>query len=306
MLNIIPGCLANDAEITLKNDEQNFTFKSFPNLGVFKATPPVMEFLADVFIKPAILTIGFEKTVSDSEQFILHGSYGSDYQKTVWKLMTNYTEGEKAQGVTSTKINGFSFYSHFNSSFSCRAYAFYRRLLSMDTIDISVVLLSEFVDEKKEEKIKQLTDNVEASYVRGGKGMLNCVRTGRRLICLDFSVVESTPFSFKVNKFKLHSVGFVVDRFKRITKRNPASGIVKIRKVHRNTENEYLRKLNVLGMEEQINVGEAFGNIKFGFLILKSIRHWVLLYNFFTIFIAQHCNIRQMELARCPQQGIYR
>ena len=88
----------------------------------------------------------------------------------------------------------------------------------MDAIDIAVVILSEFVDEREEEDIKQLKDHLEQDFVEGAKGMMKRVRTNHRLqICLDFSGVESAPLPFKIDEPELHKGGFLIDRFKRIS-----------------------------------------------------------------------------------------
>ncbi len=239
-----------------------------PILGDSSQLPRVVEFLPDglKFLKPADATIRYETTVSNSELCVLHGSYSRDYQRTVWELVTNDIEENNAEGIVNMKINSFCFFcyivakrgklaqilSHLNHSFTCRAYALYRRLPSMDTIDISVVLLSEFVDEK-EEDIKQLKDHFEEGYLKGEKGMLKRVHTDRRFeMSLDFPGVEKTLFVFKVDQAELDSVGFVIDRFKGIPVKSPANGIVKICEVHRSGESELLWKLSIHEMKEEI------------------------------------------------------
>jgi hypothetical protein len=153
----------------------------------------------------------------------------------------------------------------------------------LDTIDISVVILSEFVDENEDEDIKQLKDHLEAGYVKGEKGLLKRVHTDRRLeMSLHFPGVENTPFSFIVDQPQLDSVGFVIDHFQEIAVKSPASGKVKISEVHRRNENESLWGMSNCEMEEQIIVEEAEGNLKFTGLVLKSIRHCVSL--FFTYY----------------------
>ncbi|CAB4014829.1 Hypothetical predicted protein, partial [Paramuricea clavata] len=270
-LSVGAGCLDKDIEITLIKDDQNFAFKSLHDLGLVDAAPRVVEFLPDglKFSKPADLTIRFENPISDSELFILHGSYNRDYQRTVWELVTNDIEDNKAEGVVNMKINGFCFYSyvvarrwkiarilsHLNNSFSCRAYALYRRLPSLDTIDISVVFVSKFVDDDREEDIKQLRDHFKDGYVVGDKGKLKRVHTDRRLeMSLQFPEVPSTPISFKVDKAELDDDGFVVDLFKRVAVNRPASGMVKISEVHRSVENKLLWLLDVREViQEQID-----------------------------------------------------
>ncbi len=250
-------------------------------LGLLDAVPQVVEFLPDglKFLKPANLTIRFEtKTASDSEHFILHGFYNHTYKRTVWELVTNGIEEHNVEGVINIKINRFSSYSyilakrgrlarilrHLNQSFTCRAYSFYRRQPGMDRIDISVVLLSEFVDEDQEEDIKQLKDHLEAGYVKGEKGLLKPVHTDRRLeMCLDFPEIESTSFSFKVDQSELDSVGFAVDHFKRIVIESPANGAVKISEMEQTAKNESLWMLNVCEKEEVVKVEVAEGSLKF-------------------------------------------
>jgi hypothetical protein len=297
ILKIGPGCLAKDTEITLRN--KDIAIKSLVDLGLIDAAPRVVEFLPDglKFLKPADLTITFQNTVSNTELFILHGSYNPIYQRAVWELVTNGIEESNVKGVVNTKINGFCFYmfilatrgmlarilSHLNHSFTCRAYTLYRRLSTLDTIDISVVILSEFVDENEDEDIKQLKDHLEAGYVKGEKGLLKRVHTDRRLeMSLHFPGVENTPFSFIVDQPQLDSVGFVIDHFQEIAVKSPASGKVKISEVHRRNENESLWGMSICEMEEQIIVEEAEGNLKFTGLVLKSIRHCVSL--FFTYY----------------------
>ncbi len=270
----------------MEKDDQNIAFKTLA--GLLDAVPRVVQFLPHglKFLKPANLTITFEtKTASDSEHYILHGSYDDTDQRTVWKLITDGIEKDNVEGVANMKIDRFSFYSyilasrgklprilsHLNQSFTCRAYSFYRRLYGMDTIDISVVLLSEYVDEDKGEDVKQLKDHLEAGYVKGGKRLLKPVRTDHHLkMRLDFPGINST-ISFKVDQSQLDSVGFVIDHFKRIAVKSPASGAVMIRKMQRGAKKSWW-KLNVCEKEEVVKVEEAKGNLKFTFFILISTR----------------------------------
>ncbi len=130
---------------------------------------------------------------------------------------------------------------------------FYRRLPSTDTIDISVVMLSEFLDEDEEYDIKQLKDHFKAGFVQGEKGMLKCVYTCRLLkMCLYFSGTYIPPFVFKVDQPQLDSVGFVIDHFKRIAVKSPASRAVKISDIPRGDKNESLWDLNVCEKKERI------------------------------------------------------
>jgi hypothetical protein len=155
----------------------------------------------------------------------------------------------------------------------------------MDTLDISVVLLSEFVDDDKGEDIKQLKDHLDLGYVKGEKGLLKRVHTDRPLeMSLYFPGVENTPFSFIVDQPQLDSVGFVIDHFQEIAVKTPASGKVKIRELDRGRKyvyrdgNEPLWRMNIREMEEKIGVEVAEGNLKFSSLVLKSMRHCVLLF----------------------------
>ena len=145
------------------------------------------------------------------EPFILHGFHNPEYQSTVWELVTDGVEVNNARKFVNVKINSFSFFtyilskrgmlarlmSHLTCRFTCRAYVFYRRLQSMETIDISVVLVSQFVDEKKEE-IEQLKHYLEGGYIEGEKGKLKGVDTHCNLkLCLDFPDIEIPGFLFK-------------------------------------------------------------------------------------------------------------
>jgi hypothetical protein len=278
----------------IKHHDRAFAIKSLLDLGLVVAAPRVVEFLPDglKFLKPADLTIRFENTVSYSEPFILHSSYRHNFERTVWELVTNGIEVDGVEGVVNAKLNGFCFYSlilatrgmlarilsHLNYSFACRVYALYRRIPTMDTLDISVVILSEFVDDDKGEDIKQLKDHLDLGFVKGEKGLLKRVHTDRRLkMSLHFPGVENTPFSFIVDQPELDSVGFVIDHFKEIAVKCPASGIVKISEVDRSDEDqedEVLWQLNVIEMQEKIKVEVADGNIYIFFIItpVKNIK----------------------------------
>ena len=199
------------------------------------------------FLKPAHLTARFETTISDPELFILHGSYNRDSQKTIWEVVPNNDVEEKSvDGAVNVEINELCFYcfisaqrgmiarimSHLNQSFTCRAYSLYRRVPSTDIIDISVVLISLFVDDVNEEDIRQLKDHYDEGYTKGEKGMLKRVHTDRRFeMFLGFPEVGSTPISFKVDQPELDSVGFVIDYFKEISVKHPANGRVKVHEV---------------------------------------------------------------------------
>ena len=285
-LKIDPGCLAERTRITLEQVDQMIAFKSL--LGLLDGVHRVVEFrpYGLKFLKPANLTIKFEtKAVSDSEHFILHGFHNHMHQRIVWELVTNGIEKHNVKGAINIKINSFSFYSyilarrgmiarilrHLNQSFTCRAYSFYRRQPGMDTIDISVVLLSEFVDEEQEDNIKQLKDHLEAGYVKGEKGLLKPVCTDRHLeMCLDFPEIESTSFSFKVDQSELDSVGFAVDHFKTIAIKSPANGAVNISEMGQRPKNESLWMLKVCEEEEVVEFEVAEGSVKFTFFIFRS------------------------------------
>ena len=275
-LKIAPGCLVEDIIITLTDNNEESAFKILLDIGLVNTVPQVVKFLPDglTFLKPADLAILFQKRTA-SENFILHGSYNPKYERTVWELVTNGIEENSMEGVINIKINHFSFLTyiiskrgklarilgHLNGFFSCRAYSFYRRTPSMDTIDISVVFLSEFVDENKEDDIKQLSDHFEAGYVKAEKGLLKLVHTNRCLeLGLDFPAVKYTPFLFKIRQSQLDSVGFAVDHFKGIPVNNPAYGAVTISEIKHGEERKSLWKLNVCEIENKIRVQVAEGN----------------------------------------------
>ena len=240
------GCLAENTDIIMERVDHQFdVFKSLLDLGLVDAAPRVLKFSPDglEFSKPADLTIKFEKIATDSERFILHGFYNPIYQRITWELVTNGVEENESEDVIHVKIISFCLYMfilstrgklarilcHLNHSFTCRAYALYRRLPSMDTIDISVVLLSEFLHEDEENNIEQLKDHFEAGFVMGEKGMLKRVNTRCDFeMRLHFPGIEKPPFRFQVDQPQLDSVGFVVDYFKKNAVKCPANGEVKI------------------------------------------------------------------------------
>ena len=250
-LNIGPGCLLEDTEITLIKDDNNLGFKSLVDLGLVDTIPRVVEFLPDglKFLKPASLTFTLERVSPDSEPFILHGSYNRDNQRTIWEVMTNEIEERTAEGVVDIKINSFCFYSyimarhgklarslsHLNHSFSCCAYVFYRRKPPMDTIDISVVLISDFVDEETDGNFKQLVDHKKEGYIKAEKGLGTHINTNRHLqVSLhDFPGYECNPFQFKIRESELDKGGFLVNHFKGIAIKSPARGKVKLSEVKR-------------------------------------------------------------------------
>ena len=264
-LKFVPGCLANDIEITLAKADRNLAFSSLLKLGLVNAILRVIECGPDGLksLKPACLTVRFETTISDAELFLLHGSYSYNDQKVIWKLIPNDLEKENMEEAVNVQISEFGFYSfisaqrgmirhilsHLNQSFACRAYSLYRRLGATDMIDISVVLISKFVDDNNEENIKQLKDHYDESYIKGRKGMVKRIETDRQIeMFVEFPEVESTPISFKVDQLQLDSVGFAIDDFKEISVKYPANGSVKVHEVHRN-ENELLWDLSVCEIE---------------------------------------------------------
>ena len=89
--------------------------------------------------------------------------------------------------------------------------------------------------------LKQLKDHLEQGFVEGAKGMIKRVRTDHHLqICLDFPGVESAPFSFKIDECELDKGGFLIDHFKRINIKCPASGMVEISLIDGSAGNELL------------------------------------------------------------------
>ena len=285
-----PGCLAEGTEITLIQDDRKFAFKSLLKLGLVNDVPRVVEFLPDglKFLKPACLTVRFETKISDPELFILHGSYNRDYHRTSWKLVPNDAEERSMDGSVNVKIDEFCFYSsilpqrgmlarilsHLNQSFSCRAYSLYRRLGTTDMIDVSVVLISEFVDDNNEEDIRQLKNHYDEGFIKVEKRMLKRrVHTDCRLeLSLEFPGVESAPISFKVDQPQLDSVGFVIDDFKGITVKNPANGRIKVNELH-NIENRLLWDLSVCEVESVITCQPVqSGNFDFSVFVFLSFR----------------------------------
>jgi hypothetical protein len=139
----------------------------------------------------------------------------------------------------------------------------------MDTIDISAVLVSEFVDEDHGEDITQIKDHVEAGYVKEVKGFLKPVQTDCSLeMCLCFPGLESTPFSFKIDQSQLDSaVGFVVDHFGQNAIKYPAIGTVMIDQVEGQTENNSLWVLNIREDRKKIKREFAEGNLEFNVIM---------------------------------------
>jgi hypothetical protein len=267
-LQIGAGCLVKSTEIALIPEDQNVAFKSLLDVGLIHGASRIVHCFPDglKFVRPVELEFKFEKPVPSLDNlFVLYGSYNRDNQHIVWELMNDDITDKSTKGFVKIKINGFSCYSwisadrgklarilcHLNNSFTCRAYAFYRRLPSSNTIDISVVILSKFVDERAEDDIKQLKDHFAAGYIVAEKGMLKRVHTKRLLeISLDFPGLESTPFSFKIDQPELDEDGFVVDHFNGIAVNRPAKGKVRIGDT--TEEHTTLWTLNVLENEEVI------------------------------------------------------
>ena len=265
-LKIGPGCLSEDTKITLRRDDQYIptNCKSLLDLGLLHAVPQVVRFFPDnlKFLKPADLTITSE-TMADCEfeLFILHGFDNPYNQTTLWELVTNGIEQSNVDGIVNVKINGFCLFtyilamrgwlarilSHFNHSFYCRALPFYRRVPSRDAIDISIVLVSDFVEDDHGEDIKQIKDLYELGYIKGEKGLLKPVCTNCLLeMCVHFPDVESGPFLFKIDQGQLDSaVGYVVDQFKGIAMKSPVNGVVRIDEVQEDAQNKSLWVLNI-------------------------------------------------------------
>ena len=250
------GCLVQDTKITIEYC-QTFIFRPLLDLGLIVAAPRVYEFSPKglKFLKPADLKFKVRKATSGHELFILHGFRNPDNQRIDWDLVTDGVEINSARELVNVKINGFSIFtyilakggeltrilSHLTCRFTCRAYVLYRRPPSAETIDISVVLVSEFVDEKE---IVQLNNHLQGGYVEGEKGKWNAVNTFCNLaVRLDFPGIESTECLFKVDLSLLDSVGFVID-FKGTTLVNPASGSVEIYESN-SDENKLLWKLTI-------------------------------------------------------------
>ncbi|XP_028411880.1 uncharacterized protein LOC114534615 isoform X2 [Dendronephthya gigantea] len=274
-LTIWPGCLAATTEISFIKHNHFAAFESLLDLGLVETQPQVIEFLPDglKFLKPADLTIRFERTTPDSKMFLLHGSHNDDNQNVVWELVTNEIEENTAENVVNAKISGFSFccyfsavsdmigriLSHLNHSFPCYAYAYYRRRPPMDKIDISVVLVSSFIDKNKE-KIKLLKDHEEEGYIKFDKGMEKCLCTDQPLeMCLaDFPGLQSGAYQFKVNQCQLDKDGFVIDQFKGCSIRYPASGNVNISAVYPCEELHSLWTLNIFEEEQECRATEVY------------------------------------------------
>ena len=266
------GWLAENTDIVMERVDRQFNvLKSLLDLGLVDGPPRVVKFSPGglKFSKPVDLKINFGKTATNSERFILHGVYDLTYQRIIWELVTNGVKENDAEGVIHVKISSFSFYmfitstykflarilSHINQSFICLAYSFYRRSLSKDTIDIAVVLVSEFFDENKENNIKHL---LAEGFVKGEKGVLKRVDTDHPLeMCLDFPGMERPPYSFQVDQYLLDSVGFVIDYFKEIAVIGPANGEVKISEKKGGDENESLWILSVYEINEEIQAEVA-------------------------------------------------
>ncbi|XP_028404324.1 uncharacterized protein LOC114526970 isoform X2 [Dendronephthya gigantea] len=245
ILTIRAGCLAEDTEITLKNGEQHFDFTSLKDL--VRDTPRVVEFLPNglKFLKPAVLTIRpMRVEVLDLELFVLHGYHSDIYDKVVWELVSSGISGinKEERGIINVEIYGFCFFSyilakrgrlarilsHINHSFTCCAYVLHRRRPA-DTMDIVVVIVSEFVDDGKEGDIKQLKDHIGEGYERGEKGRLTRVHTNRRLVMsLVIPGVETNPYRFKIDRCLLDSVGFSVNHFRGIASEERENKTVKI------------------------------------------------------------------------------
>ncbi|XP_028404385.1 uncharacterized protein LOC114527016 isoform X2 [Dendronephthya gigantea] len=245
ILQIDAGCLAEDTEITSRIDDGHNDLKSLFDLDLIQRASNVVEFLPNdlKFLKPADLQFKHESPVPGNELFILRGSI-CDNQQTVWELVSSdmiqeYTE----KGVVNVKIEGFSLYcyilakrgrlarifSHFRKSFTCFAYALYRRQLS-NKIDIIVVFVSEFVE--KDTDIKQLNDLKKVGYVLSDRGAAKRIQINSDLqMCLNFPGQKDEPLLFHIDQPQLDSIGYVLDRFKGVPIKFPAKGTVTISEV---------------------------------------------------------------------------
>ena len=281
ILHIDAGCLAKDTEITLRINDRHVDLKTLLDLGLIQRASNVVEFFPNSlkFLKPADLKFQYGKIHSDNELFVLRGSY-SDNQKTVWELVHSDMIHECTEkGVVMVKIEDFSLYcyivamrgrlsrifSHLHKSFTCFAYALYRRV-SISEIDISIVLVSEFVREDEKKAIKQLNDLYKEGYVKSDK------RTAKRLqidsylqLCLGFPEYKGGPFSFLVDELQLDSIGYVIDHFKRIPIKYPAKGTVTISDVY-SVENSTNKSglpwvLNIVEEEQKAVQDKVPGNL---------------------------------------------
>ena len=286
------GCLAEDTKILVENDYQyDDVSKSLLELDLVDVTPRVVKFSPDglKFLKPVDITVKFEKLASYSRRFMLHGFYNPIYDTIIWELVTNGVEENDEEGVIHAKINSFCFYmfilstrgrlarilSHLNHSFTCRAYVLHRRVPSMGTLDISVVLLSEFLHEDQENDIEQLRDHFREGFAKGEKGMLKRVHTRHRLeMCLQFREINKPPYPFQIDQPQLDSVGFVIDHFKGIAIESPAIGSVKISEMQNRDENESLWILNVREENEKVKSEQAQG----------SLHKTLIMYFYFPVF----------------------
>ncbi|XP_046864977.1 uncharacterized protein LOC124459560 isoform X2 [Xenia sp. Carnegie-2017] len=263
-LNVGTECLAKDTKIELIKDNNPIPFQHLLDLKLVEKVFCVIKCLPNglKFLKPANLSVRIKTTkLVEEETFVLHGSYSVDMRMTVWRLVTNEVNIDILKGEISMNIEGFSFYSyiqvkfprlacalsHLNRSFVARAYVLYRRLPEMNTLDISVIFISEFVDKKNEKDIVQLADHCNENFHIGERGVLKRVKTRRTYkISLDFPGREKTFENFKMDESQLDSSGFVVDCFKGLVMNFPAKGYVNISEINPNDGSEKLIwKLNV-------------------------------------------------------------
>ena len=271
-LRIGPGCLSKDTEITMIMDDHNFAFKSLLDLGLLQVEPRVIEFLPDglEFVKAADLTIHLKDIVS-SELFVLHGSYDSKRERTIWTVVTDETDVNANEGYVNMKINGFCFYSyirstrgklarilsHLNNSFNCYAVGLYRRIPTFPNIDVAVVFLSEFVQMHEDKRnASQLNMMIrENKYHKSETGSLKRVDTHRRLeMRLEFPELDPVePLVFKVDVPQLDSVGMVLDNFREISQGFPARGKVLIYEVYRSNR-RLLWTLNITEVRLQTRI----------------------------------------------------
>ena len=233
--------MAQNEVIKIKR-EKKLSFHSLVDLKLINSAPRIYEFLPKglEFLKPALLAIRFNKAKPGWQPVILHGFY-NDRCKIVWELMTIDVKAKKTGMFANSKIKGFSFLSyfmvsdgpssiphflnHYNEVFICYAYVYHGRRPD-SSVDISVVILSQFVDAR--EKEKHLNRHLSDGYVQGAEGDPREVKIDlEHAMRLDFPGVERPPHSFNIRVLELDSVGFLV-RDEDIDIGNIASGSVKI------------------------------------------------------------------------------
>lgn len=240
-------------------DNNNFEFKSLVELGLLSCYPRVIEFLPDglKFKKPADLTVQLEDVASpEQELFVLHGSYDSEMERNIWKVLTDDINMNVNGRCVDMKINGFCFYtyimakrgklanllSHLNHSFDCHAVSLYRRRKpDSPYVDIALLLVSEFVENPSE-----LTKMINEGFCKGETGTIKRVDTHRSLeMCLEFpELADKKSHRFKIEVSQFDKDGMVIDCFRDITLAFPAKGNVKVHEIRRSRE-KLLWTLNI-------------------------------------------------------------